>query len=230
MKKIGLIGGMGWESTAIYYQKINRMINAARGGQHTAKLHVSSLDFGEAYPLIRDRLHPELAALIEEDLRAQSNSGCEISLICCNTAHQALPYISDELRGGVVSIMNTVVDQALSMGFRHIAVLGTSSTLCSRLYDQPLQDVGISCVKPSAKESIRLDRIIFEELMFGLTRDESKTFAAELVERLALEGAEAVVLGCTELPMLIREGEVVLPILDSVDLHCQKAVAMALEA
>jgi aspartate racemase len=220
---------MGWESTVIYYQKINRMINSVKGGQHTAKLHVSSVDFGEAYPMIKDRRHSDLALLISSDLHLQSQSGCELSLICCNTAHQALPYLEDEVKRGVVPIMKTVAQEAQRCGYGRVALLGTSSTLDSHLYDNAFDEVHIACIKPNTEESARMDEVIFTELMFGKITAESMRFAQQLIEKMRSAGAEAVVLGCTELPMLITQEDCCLPILDSVELHCRKAVSIALE-
>ena len=230
MKKIGLIGGMGWESTVIYYQTINRMMNSLRGGHHTANLHVSSVDFGEAYPMLRDSQHSELASLISRNLELQSLAGCDVSLICCNTAHQALPFIDIKLKETLIPIMDTVAQEAVVREFDCVAVLGTSSTLRSNLYDASFNAVGISCLKPNSCEAARIDQIIFSELMFGVVNQESIDFAVDVIARLKSEGAQAVVLGCTELPMLIKHEASCLPLLDSVELHCRKAVSMAMEA
>jgi aspartate racemase len=230
MKKIGLIGGMGWESTALYYRTLNRLVNQARGGQASARLQILSHDFGEAYPMLRDGRHACLAALIADDLRVLAKTGCSIALICCNTAHQALRFIGDDLRQGLLPIMDTVVLEAHRRGYRRVAVLGTSSTLASGLYAAAFESAGIGCVMPDASACARIDRIIFDELMFGTSDEASRQFVLNVIARLRERGAQAAVLGCTELPLLVEPGCSPLPVLDSVELHCREAVSLALEA
>jgi aspartate racemase len=188
------------------------------------------IDFGVAWPMIRDRQHHRLAALMTEELHAQSLAGCDFSLICCNTAHQALPHLPAALARRVLPIMDTVARQVADHGWRRVALLSTSSTAQGGLYQRALEAKGAACLLPSPTEQAGIDRIVFDELMFGRAEPASRDFAAGILLAMKLRGARAAILGCTELPMLLGPADSALPLLDCVELHCRRAVALALEA
>ncbi|WP_255987863.1 aspartate/glutamate racemase family protein [Chitinolyticbacter albus] len=228
MKKIGLIGGMGWESTAIYYATINKIMNEKKGGHHTANIILSSIDFGQAYPLIKNKRHEELASLIEDSISTIHASNCSHALICCNTAHQVWPYLSEKSKASLLHITDSVSEKAVALKLKKLGLLGTWSTLESTLYDERLKAAQIECIKPGKEDAQEIDRIIFEELMFGNINEASKSFVHQCINKMTREGADGVILGCTELPMLVKQHEYSIAVLDSVHLHCLAAIRVAL--
>ena len=227
MKTIGLIGGMSWESTAHYYAVLNRETARRRGGLHSAPVIVHSVDFAPIEAMQRagdwDGAGVILAG-IAEGLEAQ---GCGVIGLATNTMHIVAPAITARLGVPFVHISTPTADALLADGFRTVGLLGTRFTMEKRFYIEGLEARGLEVLVPDVGIT-NLNGIIYEELCLGIVREESRRIYVEAISRLAARGAEAVILGCTEICMLIDDSTSPLPTYDTTDLHARALVDAAL--
>ena len=227
MKTIGLIGGMSWESTAHYYAILNRETAARLGGLHSAPVVVHSVDFAPIEELQRkdkwDEAGERLAA-IALSLEAQ---GCGVLGLATNTMHICYERITRDLGVPMIHIAAPTADALLQDGIGKVGLLGTRFTMEKRFYIEGLEQRGLDVVVPDVGIT-NLNGIIYEELCRGIARDESRRTYVEAIERLAARGAEAVILGCTEIGMLIDDSVSPLPTYDTTDLHAKALVEAAL--
>jgi aspartate racemase len=228
MKTIGLIGGMSWESTAHYYAILNRATVAALGGLHSAPVIVHSVDFAPIADMQSrddwDGAGRELAA-IAEGLEAQ---GAGLIGLATNTMHICAPQIIAALTVPFIHIAAPTADALLADGVRRVGLLGTRFTMEKRFYIEGLEQRGLDVIVPDVGIT-NLNGIIYEELVKGIVRDESRRVYVEAIARLAARGAEAVILGCTEIGMLIDDSVSPIPTYDTTDLHARALVKAALE-
>lgn len=229
MKSIGLLGGMSWESSREYYRILNEGVRTRLGGLHSADLIMSSVDFGPFsdamnrgdWDFIRNELTRRAATL--------AGTGAGILLICTNTMHKLADAIAEAgSPARLIHIGQCAADEARRRGYAKVALLGTRFTMEEDFYRSRLEASGIEAVIPDREEREWVDRLIFTELCAGIFRQEARDRMAALVSRLAAAGAEAVVLGCTELPLILTADESSLPILDTMALHCDAALDAAL--
>ncbi len=227
MKTIGLIGGMSWESTAHYYAILNRETARIRGGLHSAPVVVHSVDFAPIEAMQRagnwDGAGQVLAG-IAQSLQAQ---GCGIIGLATNTMHTCAPQIVAALTVPFVHIAAPTADALLADGIGKVGLLGTRFTMEKPFYINELTARGLDVLVPDVGVT-NLNGIIYEELCLGIVRDESRQVYVEAIQRLAARGAEAVILGCTEIGMLIDDSVSPLPTYDTTDLHAKALVAAAL--
>lgn len=227
MKTIGLIGGMSWESTAHYYATLNRETARRLGGLHSAPLIVHSVDFAPLEAMQRAGdwdAAGDLLAGIAHGLEAQ---GCGVVGLASNTMHIVAPAIAARLTAPFVHIAAPTADALLADGFETVGLLGTRFTMQKPFYIDALAARGLEVVVPDVGIT-NLDGIIYEELCRGIVREESRRIYAEAITRLAARGAQAVILGCTELSMLIDDSSSPLPAYDTTELHARALVDAAL--
>ena len=227
MKTIGLIGGMSWESTAHYYAVLNRETASRRGGLHSAPVIVHSLDFAPIAEMQKaddwNGAGRELAA-IAASLEAQ---GCGVIGLATNTMHICAPQIVAALKVPFVHIATPTADAMLADGIGKVGLLGTRFTMEKRFYIEGLEARGLEVIVPDVGIT-NLNGIIYEELCLGIVREESRRIYVEAIARLAARGAEAVILGCTEIGMLIDDSISPLPTYDTTELHAKALVDAAL--
>lgn len=227
MKTIGLIGGMSWESTAHYYAILNRETARILGGLHSAPVIVHSVDFAPIEAMQRagdwDGAGQVLAG-IAKSLEAQ---GCGVIGLATNTMHICAPQILAGLSVPFVHIATPTADALLADGIGTVGLLGTRFTMEKPFYINGLRERGLDVLVPDVGIT-NLNGIIYEELCLGVVRDESRQVYVEAIQRLAARGAEAVILGCTEICMLIDDSVSPLPTYDTTDLHAKALVAAAL--
>jgi aspartate racemase len=227
MLTIGLIGGMSWESTAHYYAIINRETARRLGGLHSAEVIVHSVDFAPIAELQRaDRWDKagEVLAAAALSLEAQ---GCGVLGLATNTMHICYPRIIRDLRVPMLHIAVPTADALLADGIGTVGLLGTRFTMEKPFYIDTLRERGLEVLVPDVGIT-NLNGIIYEELVLGIVRDSSRQVYVEAIQRLASRGAEAVILGCTEIGMLVDDSVSPLPTYDTTDLHAKALVAAAL--
>ena len=219
MRRIGLLGGTSWESTAHYYAQLNRGAAQRLGGLHSADLVLRSVDFAEIEALQRAGDWAALGARYADEARSLRAAGAEVIGILANTMHLVH---DDVVRGSglpVVHVVDAVGTAALGLGVARLALLGTRYTTESSLYPDRLSPHGLSVVAPTGDDAAETHRIIYDELVHGAVRDESRRALQAVVGRLVAGGADAVVLGCTELAMILGPDDLPVPVLDSTALH-----------
>jgi aspartate racemase len=228
MKTIGLIGGMSWESTTSYYQIINREIGRRLGGLRSARLLLSSLDFEEVVARQKAGAWDELAALLADAARGLERAGAECLLIGTNTMHCVAAEVQAAVAIPLLHIADVASAAIRDAGCRAVALLGTRYTMEQPFYVAHLARHGIACVLPDEAGRAEVHRVIFDELCKGDFNARSRIRLARIVERQVERGAEAVVLGCTELSLTLTKADVAVPLFDTTALHALAAVDFAL--
>jgi aspartate racemase len=219
VRRIGLIGGTSWESTAHYYALLNEGVRERVGGYHSADLVLRSVDFAEVEALQSAGDWTALGRRYEAEARALAAAGAEVVGILANTMHLVH---DDVVRGAgvpVVHVVDAVAAEADRLGVTRLALLGTRYTMESSLYPDRLRAHGLTSVAPTGADAAETHRVIYDELVHGVVRDESRTALQAVVARLVDDGAQAVVLGCTELSMILGPGDLPVPVLDTTALH-----------
>ena len=228
MKKIGLIGGMSWESTLLYYKLLNEKVKALRGGFHSANCVIESVDFAEIAALQAKDDWLALDALMISRAEALTRSGAEMILICANTMHLSVPAIAQCTSVPVLHIAEVTADRIKSSGLKKVALLGTKFTMEKDFFRNILEEKGIAVVVPDASGRNQVHDIIYKELVKGIMTEESKKVYVSIIEKLINQGAEGVILGCTEIPLLIKPGDIDIPLFNTAKIHAEKAVELAL--
>ncbi len=229
MKTIGILGGMSWESSLIYYQNVNQLIKNRLGGLHSAKVVMVSVDFGPIEKLMRAEEWDQVAKQLIESAQQVEAGGADLMLIATNTMHKLYDQIQKAVEIPIIHIADVAGDAAASLGYSTVGLLGTRFTMEQDFYRSRLeQNYGLNVLVPGEKERIRVDQIIFEELVVGDIREVSKTYYLEVINKLIDKGAQGIILGCTEIPMLIDQADVSVSIFDTTYLHAHAAVEMAL--
>lgn len=227
MKTIGLIGGMSWESTAHYYRILNQETARLRGGLHSAPILLHSLDFAPVAALQAAGKWDEAGQQLNTAARALEAAGAEVLGLATNTMHVVASAMLEGVSIPFVHIADPTADALLADGFETIGLLGTRFTMEMDFYTGRLIERGLRPLVPEVDRT-NLDGIIYDELCRGIIREESRAIYVQAIERLAARGAEAVILGCTEIGLLIDDGVSPLPCYDTTDLHARALVAAAL--
>lgn len=227
MKTIGLIGGMSWESSAIYYRIVNEEVQKHLGGLHSAKCLLASVDFAEveAYQMqgqwdLAGQLLGETAANLQE-------AGADFIVICTNTMHKVVPIIRQYIKIPVLHIATATAEEILTAGYHKIGLLGTKFTMEQDFYKDCLIAHGIEPIIPTQVEREEVHRIIYEELCLGSITEASRSYYVAVIENLKKQGAQGIILGCTEIGLLISAQHTDLPIFDTTLIHAQKAAYVA---
>lgn len=220
MKTIGLIGGMSWESTIPYYRQINETIKQRLGGLHSAKILLYSVDFQEIEALQREGRWDEAGALLADVARRLEAAGANGLVLCTNTMHKVAAAIENAVDIPLLHIADPTADAIKRAGISTIGLLGTRFTMEQDFYRARLAERhGLKVLTPDADDRDTVHRIIYEELCLGRIKAESRDVYIEVIARLVEQGAQAVILGCTEISLLIEPKHVNIPLFDTTQLH-----------
>lgn len=230
MKAIGLLGGLSWESTASYYRYLNQSVRERLGGLHSAKCILYSFDFAEVVSLQEAGRWEDAAELLSDAARTLESSGCDAILICTNTMHAVAPEVQSAVSVPLLHIIDETAAEVKRHSIRKVGLLGTRYTMEQPFYRDRLTELGIEAIVPEDEERGRMHEIIFHELCRGELNPASKAEVLRIIERLRERGAEGIILGCTEIPLLIRQGDSDLPLFDTTLIHANAAVDFALSA
>ncbi|MBN6538300.1 aspartate/glutamate racemase family protein [Acinetobacter pittii] len=228
MKTIGLLGGMSWESTALYYQQINKMVHRKLGKLHSAKVIINSVDFEEIAALQAKGLWQEAGTYLAEQAQNLEKAGADCILVCTNTMHKIAAQIEDSISIPFLHIADATAKEILSQNIGKVALLGTAFTMEQDFYKARLRDYGIDVVIPNEADRKIVHSIIYEELCLGVINPDSQQKYIAIVERLIAEGAQGIILGCTEICMLIGELKFSVPLFDTTAIHAKEAVSFSL--
>jgi aspartate racemase len=230
MKTIGLLGGMSWESTVTYYRLINEGVKQRLGGLHSAKLVLVSVDFAEIEQLQHSGDWQAAGAVLTEAAAGLQKAGADFMLICTNTMHKVAPQIQSNVSLPLLHIADATADQLLADGVSSVGLLGTRFTMEQDFYKQRLIERGLTVVVPADVGRAEVNRIIYEELCLGQIREPSRQRYQGVIRDLQYAGADAVILGCTEIGLLVRQQDSPLPLYDTTEIHAKIAVQVALES
>lgn len=229
MKTIGLIGGMSWESTQIYYRRINELVRERLGGLHSARLLLYSVDFHEVEQLQSAGRWDEAGAQLALAARSLAAAGADFLLLCTNTMHRVAPAIEAAVEIPLLHIADATGASIRESGARSVGLLGTRFTMEQDFYRGRLQaQHGVSVLLPDAGERELVHKVIYDELCLGTVRDDSRAAYRDVIARLTARGAEGIVLGCTEIGLLVEQGDFSVPLFDTTEIHARKAVDWAL--
>lgn len=228
MKTIGLIGGMSWEASAVYYKLLNLAVQERLGGLHSAKIAMISLDFAEPAEYARASQWDDLAALLIDAARQLEQAGAGVLLIGANTAHRVAGEVAAAISIPLLHICDCTASAVKADGVRRVALLGTRYTMEEAFFKDRLAANGLEVVIPAPEERAAIHHIILDELVLGRIEDESRKTCSKIIARLAGEaGAGGAILGCTELPLLLTAAESPVPLYDTTKLHVLAAIDSA---
>jgi aspartate racemase len=229
VKTIGLIGGMSWESTVPYYQDINRAIGARLGGLHSAKIVLYSVEFQEIERLQHAGRWEEAGVILAEAARAVRRAGADVIVLCTNTMHKVAPQIEAAVDVPFLHIADATAVRVKAAGVARIGLLGTRFTMEESFYRGRLESQhGLEVLVPPEDERTLVHRVIYEELCLGQVREDSRRAYQHIVAGLVARGAEGVILGCTEIGLLLRPEDAPVPLFDTGRIHAEAAVEFAL--
>ncbi len=228
MRAIGLIGGLSWESTVIYYQIINQRVRERLGGSHSADSLIWSVDYTTVEDLIFADRWDEVSALLADAGRKLQSLGAGVLLVCSNTFSRVSDDVARAASVPVLHIADTVGAAVRARGMRRVGLLGTRFTMEQPFYRDRLAAHGFDVLVPGREQRELVHRVIFDELVRGVLRESSRDAFARIIAGLAARGAEGVILGCTEIELLISEKDTPVPLLPSARLHAEAAAGFAL--
>lgn len=230
MKTIGLVGGMSWESTIEYYRIINEAVKARRGGLCSARCVLYSVDFDEIAAHQRAGRWAEATGCLVGAARSVELAGADMVLICTNTMHKVADAVQAVLRVPLLHIADAAADRVRQAGIRRVGLLGTRFTMEDDFYRGRLAgQFGFDVLVPGESDRDAVHRVIFDELCVGEVRPESRIRLRAIMEQLAAQGAEGIILGCTELPLLVGGADSPVPVFDTTRIHAEAAVDAALQ-
>ena len=229
MKTIGLIGGMSWESSLEYYRLINEGIKARLGGLHSAKCVMVSVDFAEIEELQQTGRWAESAQILIEAAQGLERAGADFIVICTNTMHKVADEVQASVRLPLIHIADATAERVKAAGLKRIGLLGTRFTMEEDFYvGRLVQRHGLDVIVPEPIERDEVHRVIYDELCLGITRAESKARYVAIIEQLIARGAQGIILGCTEIGLLVQQADSRVPLFDTTQLHAEAAVEWAL--
>jgi aspartate racemase len=230
MKTIGLVGGLSWESSKEYYRIINETVNERLRGLHSAKCILYSLDFGEIREIQQTKGWGEVTKILTDAARRLEAAGADIVLICANTMHKFVPEIQREINVPILHIADTTAEKIIEEGLKKVGLLGTKMTMEEDFYKVRIRErFGIDVLVPDKHDRDFIERVIFDELCVGKMNASSKKRLKQIIGMLVENGAEGIILGCTEIPLLIKQEDVNVPVFDTTEIHAKAAVAHALK-
>lgn len=229
MKKIGLIGGMSWESTLIYYKTINEKIRTSLGGFHSCKCIIDSVDFDEIQRLQGMEDWKSLDKIMAESAKNLEKAGADLIILCTNTMHLCREAIEENISVPFLHIARATGLEIQRHKLKKVLLLGTKFTMEKDFYKQLLSDeFGIETIVPSAKNRALINGVIYNELVQGQIKETSKIEFLKIIQDGLNEGAQGIILGCTEIPLLIKNSDVEVPVFDTTRIHAEQAVDYAL--
>ena len=229
MKVIGLIGGMSWESTVPYYRQINEVVRERLGGLHSAKVILYSVDFHEIELLQRVGDWDAAGAQMAAAAKSLAAAGAEMLVLCTNTMHQVAPAIEAAVSIPLVHIADPTGDAIQAAGLRTVGLLGTRFTMERDFYKERLrQQHGLAVIVPQAAQREQVHRVIYEELCLGKIEPASRELYRAVMADLVAQGAQAIILGCTEISLLVGADDAAVPLFDTTAIHARRAALIAL--
>jgi aspartate racemase len=230
MKTIGLIGGMSWKSSLEYYRIINETVKEKLGELHSAKCILYSIDFEEIERLQHEGEWGELTKLMIDAAQKLKGAGAEFIVICTNTMHKMVGETQNNVNIPILHIADATAEKIVKKGLRKVGLLGTKFTMEQDFYKKRLKEkYNIEVIIPADNERKVIHDVIYDELCRGIIRQSSKERFKKIIKNLITNGAEGVILGCTEIPLLIKEEDVEVPLFDTTTIHAKSAVEFALK-
>lgn len=225
MKTIGILGGMSWESTVVYYTKLNQYVKETMGSEHSAKMLLYSFDYHELEVLLEKNDWTSIEMRLIKEAKALETMGADCLLLGANTMHIAAHKVEQALKIPLIHIVKATREAVKNKGMKKVLLLGTMYTMQSDLYPNLFKEEEIEVVTPSKRNQASLHRIIYQELIKGNFLDASKQKVLEIIDQ---EDVDGVILGCTEIPLLIKQNDCQVPLLDTLELHVKAAVDFAI--
>ncbi len=228
MKTIGLIGGMSWESTIPYYKIINEVVKDKLGGLHSAKILMYSVDFSEFEQCLSVNDWYRISEMLTDIAKRLESAGADFIGICTNTMHKVAPIIQDQINIPILHIADAIADVLCDDGIKKVGLLGTRYTMTQEFYKERLISRGLEVAIPNDKDIEIVNRIIFDELCIGVINDHSRDEYVRIIETLVANGAEAIILGCTEIGLLLSQENCNVKLYDSTVVHANSIARGAL--
>jgi len=228
MKTIGMIGGMSWESSAEYYRLINEGVKHRLGGLHSAKCILYSVDFQEIEHYQASGEWENAGQVLAEAAQSLEKAGADFIVICTNTMHKVIDVIESNITIPVLHIADATAARITEAGLQKVALLGTTYTMELDFYKGRIEGFGIDVIVPNHNERTEVNRIIYEELCLGRIEPVSKEYYVQMIDKLVESGAQGIILGCTEIGLLIKQDDVKVPVFDTTVIHAQAAVNMSI--
>ncbi len=229
MKTIGMLGGMSWESTVPYYRIVNRVVGERLGGLHSARILLYSVDFQPIEELQRAGCWEEAGEILANAAGRLEAAGAEFLVLCTNTMHKVAPQIEQAISVPFLHIADATADEIQRAGLKRIGLLGTRFTMEEEFYRGRLEDRHqLEVIVPNERDRQMVHRVIYEELCLGTVDAESRRAYSQVIRRLADEGAEGIILGCTEISLLVAAEEAPVPLFDTTEIHARRAAEWAL--
>ncbi|NLU47147.1 MAG: aspartate/glutamate racemase family protein [Syntrophomonadaceae bacterium] len=229
MKTIGLLGGMSWESTVTYYQIINTVIKEKLGGLHSARCLLYSVDFHEIEACQSRGEWEKSAVILADAAQRLERAGADFIVICTNTMHKVAPQVQAAISIPILHIAEATAQELIRNKIDKVGLLGTKYTMEQDFYKAKLQEAGIEVLIPEEEDRQRVNYIIFQELCLGVLDDNSRQTLLAVIDKLAQQGAQGIVLGCTEIGLLVQQQDTDLPLFDTALIHAQKAALYSLD-
>lgn len=230
MLRVGLIGGMSWESSALYYRLMNERVRELLGGLHSAECLLLSVDFADVEAMQAEGRWSDAALLLSDAARALEAGGADLLLLCTNTMHKVADEVAAAVDVPLLHLADATAQAALSAGLTRVGLLGTAFTMEQDFYVGRLRRHGLDVIVPGPEDRALVHRVIYEELCLGQVRDASRDEYRRVIDDLVTFGAEGVVLGCTEIELLVSQEDCRVPVLPTTRLHVEAAVQLALAA
>lgn len=228
METIGLIGGMSWESTVTYYQIVNQVVSERLGGLHSARLVMASVDFAQIEECQASGDWGHSADILTDAAQGLERAGADFIVICTNTMHKVVPQIQDRISIPILHIADATADVLNERDITTVALLGTKYTMTQDFYKDRLESRGIAVLVPEERDIEEVNRVIYEELCLGIIKPESRERYRGAIDVLAERGAQGVILGCTEIGLLVGEEDSSLPVFDTTRIHATAAALRSL--
>lgn len=228
IRTIGLLGGIGWASTAEYYRIINELVAAHEGNDHSARIVLQSMDQFDFTSRAAAADPQEIVHFIAGQVARLQAGGADFFLFCANGAHRFAPAVLPLVDLPFLSIVDATAMRVRASAIRKVGLLGVKQTMSGRFYHERLAVHGIEVVTPSQEDQELVHGIIYSELVQNRITDASRAIFVDIIARMARQGAQACILGCTEIPLLIGPGDVDLPVFNTTHIHCEAAVAFAM--
>lgn len=229
MKTIGLIGGMSWESTVTYYQIVNKAIKEKLGGLHSAKVILYSVDFYEIEQCQAKGDWSKSADILTRAAQALEKAGADFIIICTNTMHKVAPQIQSQIHIPIIHIAEATAEKLKINNIERVALLGTKYTMTQEFYKEKLISAGIDVLTPNNDDIELINGVIYDELCLGIISQDSKKEYLRIIKQLEQKGAQGVILGCTEIGLLVSQNDITLPVFDTTQIHAEKAAALSIE-
>ena len=229
LKTIGLIGGMSWESTVTYYKIINEVIKEKLGGLHSAKCVLYSLDFQEIEECQANGNWQKSGEILGEAANNLEKAGADFIVICTNTMHKVVNQIKEKISIPILHIAEMTAEKILEKGLKNIALLGTKYTMEQDFYKSKLIEKGINVIIPDKNDIEIINEVIYDELCLGTINSNSKKKFLEIVDKLRNKGAEGIILGCTEIGLLIKNEDTDVPLFDTAIIHAEQAAMYSIK-